>query len=491
MLPNTSSGNVSQWYDVSPAGNNFHATQGTDANRPRLDPATGKFGNILSLTLDGANDGTSPLPYTRSLILPAGLTVGSQSFSMFAVVSNGKSNALSTIVTLSDGAAADRFSLASFQGLRLSGNGLPANRTFNRYPPSQFSIQGCTSGATAVGLYESEQSSTALGAATAALTTAGGFIGTGNGALTSGNIRILALAIFNTELSPADVAALRAAFTASFNIQETYRCMIWLDGDSIMQGTSSTMCQNEVGQIYPLLKEPTRIFNAGVFGTTRSAIAAGGSARYTISNGGWSLSGSPTKKVVLDNSGTNDTVTSITITNAINNGSGLIQITTSSTSSPQFVTGKQITVANVTGTTEANGVWTVTKINNTTYDLQGSTFTNAYVSGGIMTTTAAQIQADITTGVTNMTSAGYIAVVRTILPRTGLTAAQETMRTTVNTWLRANYLSIGASAISDVDANANLSNPANATYYADGIHLTNAGYTIVATLDAAAINTVI
>jgi hypothetical protein len=67
------------------------------------------------------------------------------------------------------------------------------------------------------------------------------------------------------------------------------------------------------------------------------------------------------------------------VSNAVNNGSGLIRITCASNT---FVTGDSVVISGVTGTTEANGRWTVTVINSTTLDLQGSTFTHAYVSGG-------------------------------------------------------------------------------------------------------------
>jgi len=70
----------------------------------------------------------------------------------------------------------------------------------------------------------------------------------------------------------------------------------------------------------------------------------------------------------------------LAITGAANNGSGLIRLTV--TSNTVLQTGDVRTVMGVVGTTEANGTWTITKINATTYDLQGSTFTNAYSSGG-------------------------------------------------------------------------------------------------------------
>lgn len=83
--------------------------------------------------------------------------------------------------------------------------------------------------------------------------------------------------------------------------------------------------------------------------------------------------------------------TPITITGAANNGSGKIRLAVSSTAS--LTTGQVIQVSGVTGTTEANNQpndgtkpsgWTITVIDGTHIDLQGSTFTHAYVSGGII-----------------------------------------------------------------------------------------------------------
>lgn len=72
----------------------------------------------------------------------------------------------------------------------------------------------------------------------------------------------------------------------------------------------------------------------------------------------------------------------LTITGAANNGSGLIRITVASTAS--LTTGDSKTISGVLGTTEANGTWTITVVNATHFDLQGSTFANAYVSGGVV-----------------------------------------------------------------------------------------------------------
>lgn len=70
----------------------------------------------------------------------------------------------------------------------------------------------------------------------------------------------------------------------------------------------------------------------------------------------------------------------LTITAAANNGSGLIRLTVASTAT--FATGQKKIVAGVAGTTEANGRWTITVVDGTHIDLQGSTFANVYTSGG-------------------------------------------------------------------------------------------------------------
>lgn len=71
-----------------------------------------------------------------------------------------------------------------------------------------------------------------------------------------------------------------------------------------------------------------------------------------------------------------------TITNAENNGGGLIRITAASHG---YVTGDRVAIYGVAGTTEANNAWTVTFVDSNHFDLQGSTFTHAYVSGGTST----------------------------------------------------------------------------------------------------------
>ncbi len=83
------------------------------------------------------------------------------------------------------------------------------------------------------------------------------------------------------------------------------------------------------------------------------------------------------------------TPASLAITGAANNGSGLIRLAMASTST--LTTGNEATVASVGGTIEANGSWIITVHDGTTVDLQGSTFTNAYVSGGTLTLPQGQV----------------------------------------------------------------------------------------------------
>lgn len=68
------------------------------------------------------------------------------------------------------------------------------------------------------------------------------------------------------------------------------------------------------------------------------------------------------------------------VTNCVDNGDGLIRITLSQ--ADFYNTGDEIYITSVTGTTEANGTWEIIKVSSVLYDLVGSTFTNAYVSGG-------------------------------------------------------------------------------------------------------------
>jgi hypothetical protein len=77
------------------------------------------------------------------------------------------------------------------------------------------------------------------------------------------------------------------------------------------------------------------------------------------------------------------------ITGAVDNGSGLVRLTATA---HNLGTGQRAIVDGVVGTTEANGVWIVTKIDVDTLDLVGSSFANAYTSDGTVHRTLPGIQ---------------------------------------------------------------------------------------------------
>lgn len=81
------------------------------------------------------------------------------------------------------------------------------------------------------------------------------------------------------------------------------------------------------------------------------------------------------------------TVAQRTVSNATNNGSGLIRLTLNTTSG--YVSGMYIQVSGILGTTEANNFWIIDVINGTQVDLREtllthvpSAFVHAYISGG-------------------------------------------------------------------------------------------------------------
>lgn len=77
-----------------------------------------------------------------------------------------------------------------------------------------------------------------------------------------------------------------------------------------------------------------------------------------------------------------DSIGAVSISGAANNGSGLIRLTVTSTSG--WTTGDVKTISAVGGVTNANGTFTITVIDGTHIDLQGSTFAGVYTSGGIV-----------------------------------------------------------------------------------------------------------
>ena len=72
-------------------------------------------------------------------------------------------------------------------------------------------------------------------------------------------------------------------------------------------------------------------------------------------------------------------VTYRTVSGASDNGSGLIRLTLNTTNG--MITGQRVVVQEVGGV-PANGGWVITVVSNTQIDLQASTFSGTYTSGG-------------------------------------------------------------------------------------------------------------
>lgn len=72
------------------------------------------------------------------------------------------------------------------------------------------------------------------------------------------------------------------------------------------------------------------------------------------------------------------------VTGAIVSAASPPQVRLTVASTTGMTTGDVRVVSGIVGTTEANGTWTITVIDGTHVDLQGTTFANLYTSGGII-----------------------------------------------------------------------------------------------------------
>jgi lysophospholipase L1-like esterase len=100
---------------------------------------------------------------------------------------------------------------------------------------------------------------------------------------------------------------------------------------------------------------------------------------------------------------------------------------------------------------------------------------------------AATIQTNLEAYCAARRVAGWDVIVCSILPRTPFSGAQETVRTTVNAWLAANWSSF-ADAYLDLASVAELADPTDATYYlGDTVHPNVAGNAVLAAQVEAAV----
>jgi hypothetical protein len=108
-------------------------------------------------------------------------------------------------------------------------------------------------------------------------------------------------------------------------------------------------------------------------------VSGGGTA--TRMTGGW-----PGMKIQLIFTGATNLNSGggLSTVSSVSNSAGLFRVVT--TGAHGLATGDVITLSSVSGsggmTAAINGVWTITVINSTTFDLQNSTFVGVYTSGG-------------------------------------------------------------------------------------------------------------
>lgn len=133
------------------------------------------------------------------------------------------------------------------------------------------------------------------------------------------------------------------------------------------------------------LVQPIEVFEAEPHGlSTGDEVLISGILEETNANGRWIITVTSPTSYTLD--GTLDTAAdaNVPIADVISNGvPGLIRIQT--TVPHNFTTGQRVSVAGVGGTVEANGIWVITVISDTLFDLVDSIFVNAYTTGGTAT----------------------------------------------------------------------------------------------------------
>jgi hypothetical protein len=107
---------------------------------------------------------------------------------------------------------------------------------------------------------------------------------------------------------------------------------------------------------------------------------------------------------------------SATITGVANNGAGLCRVTTSA--AHLFASFDVVSIYDVTGATEANGTWSILVIDATHFDLVGSGFTSAYVSGGTAIDRSFTPAATLPSDGEPLTSSSVLAALQLLLDRT-------------------------------------------------------------------------
>ena len=167
-----------------------------------------------------------------------------------------------------------------------------------------------------------------------------------------------------------------------------------LDGSS-----RTTLAEYVSGGVVGIPKTITRVVGNGVIlgGLIRITIASHGyttGQSVVISSVGGTLEANGTWTITVIDDNIFDLNTSAfvntytrggvcvrnqSITNAVDNGAGLVRITVVGHG---YISGQEVVISGVVGTSGANGTWAITKITNDTFDLRGSIFNSTAVANG-------------------------------------------------------------------------------------------------------------
>lgn len=267
-------GQVSKLYDQS--GNGLDATASSPL--PKVKGNIGTNG-VPSIIFDGSNG--APV-ITAQMNLPAGLALNIQNLAMVFAGRQSISQNTSCWVSLSNSVPA---TIAKWQELQGVSYVATSTQTTPIYPPTNPAVFATSTNGTNTKHFQAERSFSRT-STTGTGTSAGGILANDVGGASRGMFELNGMALFSTAVSDTDIQTARAAFEAALAIQTNFTDTIALTGDSILQGTGTTLCQNLTRQLFPLLKRPTRIINAGVFGATMASITAG--AAYHNVFAGWS-----------------------------------------------------------------------------------------------------------------------------------------------------------------------------------------------------------
>lgn len=193
----------------------------------------------------------------------------------------------------------------------------------------------------------------------------------------------------NTNWTIAPAAIINGPFNDS-NSNQNKAVYLTYEQPTVSGAVASTAATQSITGFSAGASQPNTTFtlrllvaSSAAFGTGMQCAIAGvtGSASSLV-NGTWPIS-------VVD--GTHIDVTGLALTAAqiatltggtLTYAAGKIRLTVSSTTG--ITNGNAVMVVQVAGTTEANGVWPVYVVDGTHLDLIGSTFTNAYTSGGLV-----------------------------------------------------------------------------------------------------------